>query len=288
MLGVPAEVIMTALFVSVVVLLSAFGCASALRILEFHRRFALIRTEEMTKIGTFALLIAGILTQGLHPLSLFEAILIIASVPLIVFIAVRLILRRRWEKIEASLPELLGRIALRMKMGASLRTAAEQIAHERADATQFGWMALLQNVSFSPQGENSVGPIREQFANQQIGASNFSSWDVDWRAWPEFFRELVVEFRSLDQASRDVLKRVELLRAHRMRLRHFRRRSRQVSLQARVQSRVMLIMFVVLSIFMASFVGWQELRSVLPIATFLQLLGQLAFFHIERGMKWSA
>gem|GEM_PF-5608844 len=283
---------MTALFVAVVALLSAFGCASALRILEFHCRFALIRTNEMTKIGTFALLIAGLLTHGLHPLSLFEAILIIASLPLVTFIAVRLILLRRWEKIEASLPELLGRIALRMKMGASFRSAVEQIAHERADATQFGWLALLQNVSFSPQNENSVDQIGDQLArpsiDRPIDTSKFSHGDADWRAWPEFFRDLVVEFRSLDQASRDVLKRVELLRAHRMRLRHFRRRSRQVSLQARVQSRVMLIMFVGLSLFMASFVGWQELRSVLPIATFLQLLGQLAFFHIERGMKWSA
>lgn len=284
MLGGLAEVLMNALFVAVVVLLSAFGCASALRILEFHRRFALIHTKEMTKIGTLALLIAGLLTHGLHPLSLFEAILIIASLPLVAFIAVRLILRRRWEKIEASLPELLGRIALRMKMGASFRTAVEQIAHERADPTQFGWLALLQNVSFSPQNQNSV----DQIGDLIIGASNFARWDADWRAWPAFFRELVGEFRSLDQASRDVLKRVELLRAHRMRLRHFRRRSRQVSMQARVQSRVMLIMFVALSIFMASFVGWQELRSVLPIATFLQLLGQLAFFHIERGMKWTA
>ena len=274
---------MSALFVVVVVLLSVLGCASVIRILELHRRFNLIRNEEMTKIGTSALFIAGILTHQRHPLSLFEAILIIACLPLVVWFGVRLILRRRWDQIEASLPELFSRIALRMKMGASFRSAVEQIAHERADGTQLGWLALLQNVSFSPQNAN----IADELANRGSLSSVSPPSDEELRAWPSFFRDLVIEFRILDQSSRDVLKRVEFLRAQRMRLRHFRRRSRQASMQARVQSRVMSIMFVALSIFMAVFVGWSELRPVLPIALFLQILGQLAFYRIERGLKWT-
>ena len=274
---------MSMLFAVAIVLLSALGCASVVRILELHRRFNLIHDREMTKIGTSALFIAGILTFQLHPLSLFEAILVVMSLPALSLLAVRFTLRRRWQRIEESLPELFGRIALRMKMGASLRSAVEQMTRERGDGTQFGWLALLQNVSFSPQAVNSI----EDSTSGTSNTRQSSQFDRDLSAWPPFFQDLVIEFRNLDRSSRDVLKRVEFIRAHRMRLRHFRRRSRQASMQARVQSRVMMIMFAALSLFMALFVGWSELRSVLPIAVFLQLLGHLAFSWIEKGMKWS-
>ncbi len=213
----------------------------------------------MTKIGTtyFACVIALIIFVPASRFGLWFALffpLAIAGVALSACVSAR---ARNFQK---DVLGVLSILILKMKSGRSFRSSliestSECDSHMRAKLSE-----IASVVAFSSQAKTT---------------------QTD-----PFVRELIDEFRVIDQQPHSSLKRLMVFREKIRVEDDFRRRSGQVLARLRAQSFVMCGLYLAVLLFMVAKFGWAPNARVLLISILLFLIGVAWIWFGGRRLKW--
>lgn len=241
-------------------LISILGFAVAYRISKFFIHRNLLSKSEMTKIGT-AFLVVAISFIAIVPrarIALWIAIFLPLS--MMAFSLVVLV-KTRAKRFRERFLETLTLILLKMKSGKSFRQALAESVDEsdRSHRTKLGEIANV--VAFSQQDE--VASISD-----------------------EFVREVVVEFKRVDQSPHSAIRRLTVFR-DKLRIEDdFRHRSGQALAQIRAQSFVMSGLYLAVLLFTLHRFGWRKNSDVFLASFALFACGAIWIWFGGRRMKW--
>jgi Flp pilus assembly protein TadB len=246
------EEVVVALFLFVI---SMFGNLSALRFLRIFRSRALISTNVLTKIGTFACttMNLGIFFCAHDARTAFIA-LVIALIA--IFLALKLLERRQIDGLKNEIPAFLDRWILNMKLGHAVNTARD---------------AALRDLD-----------ARNRALLQPLFASNLGNHENHLILDAKIARELLLLARHPHSA----LSRLENLRQMMRKSESFRRKSGQAVRQTTIQSSVLLILLVCLAIFTIQTRGWHENSDFIIISFLISAVGLAVMQKLARKTRW--
>lgn len=250
-LKVYAEVVV-ALFLF---LISMFGNLSVLRLLRIFRSRALISTNALTKIGTFAFTSMNCAIFFIAH-DFVTALLTSTATVGVVYSMLLMFERRQIDGLKKEIPSFLDRWILNMKLGNSLSSARDAALRELDARTN----SLLQPLFLSAQTESR---------NHLI---------LDAR--------ILREVTLLSQLPHSALQRLENLRQMMRKADEFRRKSGQATRQTAIQSSVLLILLLCLAIFTIHTRGWHENSDFIIISLLLSALGVGCMRILARKTKW--
>lgn len=235
------------------------GFALALRTSKHVIAHELIEKESMTKIGTvylasvFALLIC-------LPASRFSLWLAVFVPLAIAAIALAAHVSRRSRIFQREALSILSLIILKMKSGRSFRHSIAEVASESDRDVRAKLTEIASVVAFSQQNQASQSDA--------------------------FTRDVIEEFKLIDQQPHASLRRLSVLR-EKIRIEDdFRRRSGQVLSRLRAQSLVMCVLYLAVFIFMVSKFGWRENASALSLSVGFFMCGVVWMWLGGRRLKW--
>jgi hypothetical protein len=244
--------VVVAMFLFVI---SMFGNLSALRFLRIFRSRALISTNVLTKIGTFAFVTMNLAI--FFCASDVRTSFIVLVIALITnFFALKSLERRQIDGLKNEIPAFLDRWILNMKLGNAVSTARDAALRD-LDARN---RALLQPLFASNSGHHENHLILDA----------------------KIARELLLSAQHPHSA----LARLENLRQMMRKSEKFRRKSGQAVRQTAIQSSVLLILLACLAIFTIQTRGWHENSDFIIISFLISAVGVAVMRKLARKTRW--
>ncbi len=221
----------------VVFLLFTFQLMCGFRILKSWVDSKLISSQQMTKIGTTALM--GDLIITLFWPRGWVTLIFYVILKFLLMKGAEVLIRHYREKLfERRFSDFMTKLILKMQMGSSFRQSLGELSRQSDAFTQQILNKIVDVVTFSQHFDE-----------------NHSS---------EFLVEVISEFKRIDQESHTALKHLRAFHRKLKKQDEFRRKSGQVTRQIRVQSAMLAVLYLATLIF----VGFQfDLRRNLWIVT---------------------
>jgi hypothetical protein len=240
-------------------LISTFGFAFAYRTFTHFITRELFDRAFMTKIGTvyFASVLSLIFFMPTSRFSLWCALFFPLAI-LCSTLSAQVSRRTRIFQTEAL--GVLSILILKMKSGRSFRQSLLETTSECEKSVRVKLSEIASVVAFSQQGKTAQSD--------------------------PFMRELIEEFRLIDQQPHSSLRRLSVLREKIRVEDDFRRRSGQVLARLRAQSLVMCFLYLAVFIFMVMKFGWSANARALTASTMLFACGVAWIWIGGRRLKW--
>ncbi len=239
-------------------LLSIFGFTFAYRTFTHFIARDLIDRALMTKIGTtyFASTLALIFFMPTSRFALWCALFF----PLVMLaFALSAHVSRRSRIFQSDALAVLSVLILKMKSGRSFRASLIEVASECDQRLRVQLSEIASVVAFSQQEKSQNDP---------------------------FLRELIEEFRLIDQQPHASLRRLSVLREKIRVEDDFRRRSGQVLARLRAQSLVMCVLYACVFAFMSWHFGFRENLRALSFSMMLFVCGVAWMWAGGRRLTW--
>jgi hypothetical protein len=240
-------------------LISMLGFAFAFRTFTHFIAQDLFDSAFMTKIGT-AYFAAVLILIFFVPTSRFSlwCTLFFPLVILAIWLSARVSRRSRIFQREAL--GVLSILILKMKSGRSFRQSLSEAVSECDRDVRVKLSEIASVVAFSQQGKAAQSD--------------------------PFVRELIEEFRLIDQQPHASLRRLTVLREKIRVEDEFRRRSGQVLARLRAQSLIMCVLYLCVFIFMVLHFGWRANSRALGASIMCFGCGAVWMWLGGRRLKW--
>ena len=239
--------------------LSTFGFVFAYRTFTHFIARELFDRTFMTKIGTvyFACVMALIFFMPRSRFSLWCALFFPLAILCSLLSAQ---VSRRARLFQREVLGVLSILILKMKSGRSFRQSLIETTAECDQNVRVKLSEIASVVAFSQQGKTAQSD--------------------------PFMRELIEEFRLIDQQPHSSLRRLSVLREKIRVEDEFRRRSGQVLARLRAQSLVMCVLYLAVFIFMVMKFGWSANARALTASLMLFACGVAWMWAGGRRLSW--
>ena len=243
-------------------LLSIFGFSSAYRTFNHFIARDLVDKVMMTKIGTayFAIVLALIFFVPTSRFALWCALFLPLA---ILAFSLSAHVSRRSRIFQSDALAVLSILILKMKSGRSFRSCLIEASNECDPRVRVKLSEIASVVAFSQQEKSHQTTLNDPF-----------------------MRELIEEFRLIDQNPHASLRRLSVLREKIRVEDDFRRRSGQILARLRAQSLVMCALYAAVFIFMVMHFGFHANARALSFSAMLFLCGTAWMWLGGRRLKW--
>lgn len=242
-------------------LLKMFGIYIATSVFRFYYRQNFITRTQLTKIVTsyFAIqLFAWIFCAEFYLEWVFTFAPIGALIVFFIFYLKSLETQFRYD-----FPDILTAIILQMKMGHGFRKSFQEVISQIPKKYESGFRYVFENVVFSPH----------KIDKKMTGGS-------------AFLREIIVEFKKVDQSAHKSIEKLENFRRRLIVLNSFRRKSGRIRGQVQLQAGILFVIYALCFAFVAFAFSLRGLEGLILLSFTLFVAGVCLVFYLGRDVKW--
>lgn len=243
-------------------LIKMFGICIGYYVIRFYYRQNFITKGLLTKIVSAYFIVqvfAWIFISHFYLLWVFSFAPIGGLILFFIFYRKRLEIQFRYD-----FPDILTSIILQMKIGHSFRKSFQDVMVYVPQRYSTGFGFIYDNVVFSPH----------QNDKKMTGTSIF-------------FREIIAEFKKVDQSAHKSIEKLENFRRRLLVINNFRRRSGRIRGQVQLQAGILFVIYALSFAFVYFAFSLQGLGGLLLLSFTLFVAGLLLVFYLGQDVKWN-
>jgi len=181
----------------------------------------------------------------------------------IMFAAFKIYLHCLETQFQSEFPDIVTSIILQMKMGHGFRKSFQDVTAHAPSKYVARLRFVYENVVFSPH-----------------------KIDKKMTARASFLREIIEEFKKVDQSTHKSVEKLENFRRRLSIIAGFRRRSGRIRGQVQLQAGILLVIYALSFAFVVMSFTWQDIEGLVWLSLLLFTAGLLLVFYLGKDVKW--